>query len=285
MGASNLTPAAVRDVSGQGEPLPDDLRAAVSSSPDGASFVSRLLYFTEVTSTNDVATTLARRGAPEGTIVAAGEQTAGRGRQGRDWFSAPDAGLYVSVVFRGEQLAVLTLMTGVALAEAMRSSTGLIPEIKWPNDLVVRHPATRAARKLAGILVEASGSGSTLDFAIVGFGINVRAPAGLPRELLHRAISIEEELGRPVDRGAVLGHALGSLGRWRAAVLRDGPGLMLDRWRELAPSHHGAAVEFEGASGWTSGTTDGIDDGGALRVRTAQGVVQIVAGELRWREL
>ena len=267
------------------EPLPEDLAVALSSTFVATGFVSRVAYFAELPSTNDVAATLARGGAAEGTVIVAGAQTAGRGRQGKDWFSPPDAGLYTSVVFRREGLAVLTMMGGVALAEAVLSSTGFAVELKWPNDVIVRDQGTGTARKLAGILAEASGSGAALDFVVVGFGLNVRGAAGVPLQLVRHATSIEEELGRPVDRGLVLAHVLRSIGLWRATALREGPESVLDRWRELAPSHQGTVVEVEGASGWTRGTTEGIDETGALMVRTVHGVERIVAGALRWEGL
>src|SRR6185436_9792131 len=109
-------------------------------------------------STNDVAAHLAELGANEGTIVAADAQTAGRGRLGRSWFSPPGAGLYVSIVLRpsgdlsktGNPSALLTLASGVAIAEGVGASTGLPVEIKWPNDVMI------GRRKLAGILAEAT---------------------------------------------------------------------------------------------------------------------------------
>ncbi len=284
MDARSLTPAAATSARVREEPLPEDLALALS--PRFATgFVSRMLYFTELPSSNDVAATFARGGAPEGTVIMAGAQTAGRGRQGRDWFSPPDAGLYASIVFRGESLAVLTMMSGVALAEAVLSSTGLAVELKWPNDVVVRDQNAGTARKLAGILAEASGSGSALDFVVVGFGLNVRGATGVPLPLVRQATSIEAELGRPVDRGLVLAHVLRSIGSWRATALRQGPTSVLARWREFAPSHHGAVVEVEVSAGWTRGTTEGIDETGALIVRTAHGVERVVAGELRWEGL
>ena len=156
-------------------------------------------------STNDVAARLAESGAGEDNMVVAEMQTAGRGRHGRVWFSPPGAGLYVSMIMRpagattGEEnpAALLTLAAGVAIAEAVRAVTGLPSQIKWPNDIVV------GTRKLAGILAEGVVQAGTLQYIVLGFGLNLRT-AAYPPELSARATSIEAETGRPVDLAVML---------------------------------------------------------------------------------
>jgi len=237
----------------------------------------RLLYFTSATSTNDVAARAAALGAPDGTAVVAELQTAGRGRLGRAWYSPPGAGLYVSVVLRETGSGVppwVSLVAGVALAEAVRACTHLPVDIKWPNDLVV------GRRKLAGILAEASG-GPTIEYVVLGFGINLRS-AAYPPDIADRATSIEAELGRAVDRGVLLAECLASLLAWNNAVRAGQGAAVLDRWRVLSPSCRGNRVEWRTATGIASGTTDGIGEDGALLVRTDDRVERIVAGEVRW---
>jgi BirA family biotin operon repressor/biotin-[acetyl-CoA-carboxylase] ligase len=247
-------------------------------------FRAQIRWRPSVGSTNDVAMALAASGAPEGTTVVAEQQTAGRGRRGRSWFSPPGAGLYVSTVLRPAgsdtlppAVTLLTLTAGVALAEGVRTATGLPVDIKWPNDLVVER------RKLAGILAEAiSGPASGLQAIVLGFGINIRA-AAYPPDIAHRATSLETELGRPIDRGLVLAEVLASLAS-RYEELREGRlEAILTAWRALAPSSRGAAVEWVTPAGARQGRTDGIDDSGALLVRTDGGVERIVAGELTWK--
>lgn len=279
-------------------PLPADVVEALTATGIGVQPLGGpLRYFSEVSSTNDVAADLAAAGAADGTTVLADAQRAGRGRLGRTWFSPPGAGLYVSCIFRppspsltsvpglgpdgasaADATAIhtrLTLATGVALADAVRAATALPVDIKWPNDLVVDR------RKLAGILCEGSAVGSTVEYVIVGFGINLRSTA-YPREIANRATSLEAELGRPVDRGLVLTHALTSLRDWwmrlRAGRFDD----ILRRWRELSPSSRGARVEWTGPSGTIRGVTDGIDANGALRVLTGDRTFQIVSGNISW---
>jgi BirA family biotin operon repressor/biotin-[acetyl-CoA-carboxylase] ligase len=270
--------------------IPDDIAEALESVRFGAG-APQVLYFASVTSTNDVAARLADRGAPDGTTVVAELQTAGRGRLGRAWHSPPGAGLYVSVVLRPENVPgsvspgpriepgaffapLVTLAAGVALAEAVRRCTHLPIEIKWPNDLVV------GRRKLAGILIEASGSGG-VEYLVLGFGINLR-PAAYPPGLADRATSIEVELGRAVERGRLLAECLASLAAWSDGLRAGKAERILERWQSLAPSSRGARVEWAAQAGIASGVTEGIDRDGALLVRTDDRLERIIAGEVRW---
>ncbi len=269
-------------------PLPADIAAALARLagrfPGGRPPVVHC--FASLPSTNDHADRLAERGTPDGTAIVAEQQTAGRGRLGRAWFSPPGAGLYVSVVVQlagagqsideagGRTPALVTLAAGVGFTEGVRTCTGLPIEIKWPNDLVV------SRRKLAGILTEASGRGD-LRYAVVGVGINLRT-AAYPRDIADRATSIEAELGRPVERGTLLAECLAAFAE-RGAELRKGDAdAILRRWRALAPSSTGATVEWTTPAGTCSGITCGIDGDGALLVQTGSRVERILAGEVRW---
>jgi BirA family biotin operon repressor/biotin-[acetyl-CoA-carboxylase] ligase len=276
----------------QADAPPPDIADALAASGDRrGGFGAPFFYFPTIGSTNDIAARLAGGGAPEGTTVAAEAQTAGRGRLGRTWFSPPGAGLYVSIVIRpdagarkgptgtaaaGPGLpAVLTLVSGVALAEAIRETTGLQAEIKWPNDLVFER------RKLAGILAEASAQGSELDYVILGFGVNIR-PVTYPPDVAHRATSIEAELGRPVDRGLLLARALENLSMSREAVRRGEVAGVLDRWRRMSPSAVGARVEWRASGGALTGRTAGLGEDGALIVERDGRLERVVAGEVIW---
>src|SRR5918994_3589076 len=145
------------------EPLPPEISAALRATADRrGTFGEPSYFFSETHSTNDVAATLAERGAPEGATVIASSQTAGRGRFGRGWFSPPGAGLYVSVVFRDPRaVPLLTLAGGVAVADGITAATGLPLSLKWPNDVVVEGGVALGRsrrRKLAGVLAEGSTS-------------------------------------------------------------------------------------------------------------------------------
>lgn len=249
-----------------------------------APFGVEVHHFAETTSTNDVAAALAERGAPEGAIVIAGCQTAGRGRLGREWHSPADAGLYVSLVCRNRAAApLLTLAGGVAVAEGVRAATGLPVEIKWPNDIVV--PAGGASprwRKLAGILAEASSGEDGLQYVVLGFGLNLR-PAAFPAAVADRATSIETELGRAVDAGLVLVEVLAAFAACFRALAAGHRRGVLDRWRALAPSASGSRITWQTEDGPREGTTAGIDADGALLVKTAGGRSRIISGDITWR--
>ncbi len=262
----------------------DIARALSASVARRGAFGASWEYFDEIGSTNDAALRAAEQGAPEGLVFIAGAQTAGRGRLGRSWHSPPEAGLYVSTILRRPALARwITLAGGVAVAQGIRDATGLPVQIKWPNDVVaVTGQAFQSRRKLAGILAEASSGADAIQYVVLGFGINLRTSV-LPPELEGRAGSLEGELGRQVDGGAVLASALAELHRVTGAVITSGPSSLLAEWLHLSPSAHGAGVEWDGSDRVRTGVSAGIDADGALRVATADGIERIVSGEVRWK--
>ena len=255
---------------------------------DSAPLGSRVLYFPVASSTNDLAAKLAQQGTPDGTLVMAGQQTAGRGRGGHQWYSPPGSGLYVSMVLEthpghsGDWVHALTLATGVALAEGLHAASGLPIVIKWPNDLVMAPAGTvRGARKLAGILAEAQTDAGSLSHVIVGIGVNV-GPAAWPPEISSRATSLEEELGRAVDPALVLGASLARIGTWVRRLRAGHAAIVRTRWQQLAVGASGATVEIPHAEGARRGVTCGIDGDGALLVRHGTETERVVGGEVTW---
>ena len=222
---------------------------------------------------------MADRGAPEGRVIVANAQSAGRGRHGRSWASPPGAGLYLSVVLRppAHALPLLTIAAGVAVAEAIQAATGLVADVKWPNDVYAH------GRKVAGILAEASSSNAVaaIYHVIVGAGINVM-PAAHPPEIAGRATSLEAELGRAVDRGLLLAEYLCALAARYQDLLDHHGDAVVRAWRVRAASMLGRRVEWEGGGATRDGVALDIDDTGALVVRTAAGAVRLAAGEVRW---
>ncbi len=268
-------------------PPPDIADAIARVRPRLGRLGRSVLHFPSIGSTNDVASDLASGGDREGVVVLADQQTAGRGRRGRIWFSPAGSGLYVSIVLAPGRARVdpvratllLTLAAGVALSEAVESATALRAAIKWPNDLLV------GRRKLAGILAEAvapdGGRERGAMSVVLGYGINV-GPMAYPPELADRATSIETELGRPADRAALLAETLAAMARRYDDLLEGRFDAILDAWRARASGAQGARVSWATPTGPRSGVTVGIDDHGALLVRTADGTERIVAGELTW---
>jgi BirA family biotin operon repressor/biotin-[acetyl-CoA-carboxylase] ligase len=243
-------------------------------------FGRRLLWYAEVPSTNDCAASMAERGEPEGCVVIANAQSAGRGRQGREWVSPPGAGLYVSIVLRPspQAIALVTIAAGVAVAEGIQRATGLAPGLKWPNDVYL------GERKVAGVLAEGSVGadvyvGPNVQWVILGIGINV-TPAAYPPVVAARATSIEHELGRASDRGLLLTECLAALAA-RYDNLQSGRAeVVTDAWRARARSTLGRAVTWTSSDGTFEGIAEDIDATGALIVMTASGPTRIISGEV-----
>lgn len=165
---------------------PLELRGSLNT----ALFGKHIYYKPEVDSTNRWARAMASKGEPEGAVFIAEAQTHGKGRLGRNWASAPGLGLWVSMILRPRispaELAVITVITAVAAAQAIYQTSGIQVQIKWPNDLVYQE------RKLGGILAELKGEMDQVHYLILGIGINVNhEPEDFPSELAQKAISLK----------------------------------------------------------------------------------------------
>ena len=263
------------------EVLPAEFAESLArASPRLGSFAKEVVWYASVSSTSDAAAVLAERGAAEGLVVAANAQTAGRGRFGRGWASPAAAGLYVSVVLRPGAAVVpmLTIAAGVAVAEGIQEATGLRCDLKWPNDLYVR------TRKVAGILAEASTTTADISgirYVVLGFGINVM-PSNYPPEVAVRATSLEDELGREVDRALVLAECLLALSRRYADLGQGRSADVIAEWRTRAATTLGRKVRLEAAGTQLEGIAENIDETGALVVQTASGVLRVTSGEVQW---
>jgi BirA family biotin operon repressor/biotin-[acetyl-CoA-carboxylase] ligase len=260
----------------------DDLRAAVAADSRISEFV-RLDWRAEVDSTNDIALALAAQGAPDGTAILAGQQHAGRGRRGRDWFSPAGAGVYLSIILRPatSMLPLVTLGAGVAVARAGIRATGLPLELKWPNDLVIGRPW----RKLGGILCETSGTGSQVEAVVVGVGVNL-LPAAYPPDLADHATSLESELGRPPDVVHFVVEVLAELRELSTRLRVEDRSWVLGHWRRLAaPGLGQAAIHWQDQGITRHGWARDVDEDGALVVERDGRRERIVAGEVTWERL
>ena len=255
------------------DPLPEEFATSIRLTKQRLGiFGHRVLWYSEVGSTNDIAGTFAENGADEGLVVLADRQTAGRGRLGRSWASPSGAGIYVSVVLRPTPAAaqLVTIAAGVAVTDGIASATGLSTHVKWPNDVHV------SGRKLAGILAEGAAN-----HVVLGIGINVQ-PAAYPPDVASRATSIEAELGRPVDRALVLAACLAALASRYRELHENRPAGIVDAWRKRAAPMLGRRVEWESAGERHTGLAENIDDDGALIVKVGAGTLKIRSGEVRW---
>jgi BirA family biotin operon repressor/biotin-[acetyl-CoA-carboxylase] ligase len=251
------------------------------------------LHFAPVTgSTNSDAMAAARGGAPHGAVFFADEQTAGRGRGDHAWHSAAGEGLYVSVLLRPDLapafLPLLPLAAGLAAADAIRAVTGLLVDLRWPNDLLL------GPRKTGGILVEAQSHAQTqarpqatsIAFAVVGIGINVHQRSFDPG-LATPATSLDLEagyvFGQRTSRQALLAGLLKSLERETRGLLDPALRSTIPARVENASTWvRGRLVEVHGPQTFT-GTTEGLDEHGFLLLRTSQGTVQVQTGGIRER--
>lgn len=252
--------------------------AELEMSLAGTVFASKLHFSPATDSTNSDALAAARSDAPHGSVYFADEQRAGRGRGDHTWDSAAGAGLYASVLLRtpipAARLPLLPLAAGLAAAEAIRAVTGLIIDLRWPNDLLI------GPRKAGGILVEAKTESSTVAFAVVGIGINVHqrafaAAASTP------ATSLDLEARRRIHRQDLLVSLLKSLQRETLGLLDPAPEQTIPRRVEKASTWvRGRRVEVHGPQACT-GVTAGLDEHGFLLVRTADGLVTVQTGGIR----
>jgi BirA family biotin operon repressor/biotin-[acetyl-CoA-carboxylase] ligase len=240
-----------------------------------------LIYLPETGSTNDKAKHLANEGAPEGTLVIADFQTAGRGRLDRRWVAPPGGSLLMSLLFRPalapQQIQRLTMICGLAVADAIESETGVVAGLKWPNDIVVD------GAKAGGILTESGFRGNQVEWAIVGIGLNVNLDlAQLPEDLLMPATSLSHALGSKVPRLPLLLAFLQAVER-RYQALRAGHSPHGEWAAKLVTI--GQRVVASTQDGIIEGVAEGVDADGALLVRLAGGSLQtVVAGDVTLRK-
>ncbi len=236
-------------------------------------------YFTETDSTNTRAEELAAAGSPEGTLVIAEKQTAGRGRSGRSWYSGSRNGIYISLILRPERtpskVQVITLMTAVAASEALISICDLPLLIKWPNDILIN------GKKAAGILTTMESRGSEVTHIVVGIGINVNTDTGsMPGEIRNIATSLFHESGRKLYRVEVLRAFLESFEE-KYRLFRDGRfPVILDEWVKYS-GLSGKNVEIIMKGKKIEGTVTGIDRNGYLQIRNGTGIqYEVISGEI-----
>ncbi len=232
--------------------------------------------FQQTTSTNDVIEKLARDGVKEGVVVFAESQTTGRGRMGRKWMSPAGKGLWFSLLLRPDlrpqQATQLTVASAVALHQAILRTTGLSPEIKWPNDLLLR------GRKVAGILTEMHAELDQITHLILGIGIDVNlSSADFPADLRRTATSLKVELGKPVPRPELAVAVLIAMDAAYARVLCGDFAALATEW-EAHCSTVGAQVAIRAGERVIRGRAESLSEDGALLVRTEHGHLERVVG-------
>jgi BirA family biotin operon repressor/biotin-[acetyl-CoA-carboxylase] ligase len=241
-----------------------NLRKAISDLPLGG-----LRAFEKIGSTNDVALAWAADGAPDLAMVYAEEQTSGRGRGDRRWFTPAGTALAFSLVLRPvpdeeQSLGFFSGLGAMAVCQAL-GLRGLHPEIKWPNDVLLNR------RKVCGVLVEAVWTGEDLDSIVLGVGVNVKSEA-IPTsdQLNFPATSIETEMGESVDRLTLLKDILQALIYWRGLLMKD---VFSSTWeKQLAFRGEQVEIQVEGFP-VRVGKIEGLEKNGTLRLRSTDGQV------------
>lgn len=259
--------------------IPDILVPSLVRAELGDAAIGReIVHYFRIGSTNAVALNLAAEGADHGTVVVAEEQTAGRGRLGRAWFSEKSSGIYASIILRPPlspaAAPVLTLMAGLAAHKAVSAATGLTVDIRWPNDLLVN------GKKVCGILTEMSAELDRLHAVVLGIGINVNHSL-MPPELENIATSLRMEAHRAISRIQVLAALLRELDRHYQLLLKSGNKAITERWEAASTFAHGKRVRVVTATGEALVTTAGVDPSGALKIQYDDGRTEcLMAGEV-----
>ena len=240
-------------------------------------FRGPIYHFDTETSTNDTARALGFRGAPEGTLVVAEAQSAGRGRLGRTWFSPPGVGIYASLLLRPPlpptDLPQITLTAAVAVVRALNRETGVSAGIKWPNDLIV------GEKKAGGILTEMETESDQIRYVVVGLGLNVNNP-DIPPELANTATSLLQETGSFFPRVPILRAWLEEFeDLYQQFLDREFPNI-LEEWKQHTVTL-GRWVTVRQGLKEMRGLALEVAPDGALLLKTAAGeVLRVTSGEI-----
>ena len=258
-----------------------DAETILSCLPETYPWKDLFHYTDTIGSTNDTLKQWAAEGAPHGTVLAAGQQTGGRGRMGRSFHSPQGTGVYLSILLRPQcapdQIMHLTCAAAAAMVDAVEQAAGFRPSIKWTNDLVFGH------QKLGGILTELGLSAQGLDYCIIGIGINcLQSREDFPEELQNMAASLSMIAGKPVEPSLLAGAMMEALFRMDEKLL-TGKEEILRIYRENCITL-GTEISLVRGEEIRHGKALDIDGDGALLVEFAPGQVETVnSGEVSIR--
>ncbi|HXO61590.1 MAG TPA: biotin--[acetyl-CoA-carboxylase] ligase [Candidatus Acidoferrales bacterium] len=261
------------------EQVPDILTAdMLRQRLRGSLFGKRIYHFFKTDSTNRVALELGHAGEPEGAVVLAEEQTAGRGRAGHTWHSERATGIYATLLLRPRlapvQAPLLTMMAGLSAHAAVQAVTGLNVDLKWPNDLLI------SGKKVGGILTEMHAEPTQVRFVIVGIGINVNQEK-FPADLSGKTTSLRTETSRTQSRLEVLVQFLRQFERDYQELLREGATSVVKRFEATSSYARGKRVRVTNGRESFTGVTAGLEEEGLLRVKRDTGeTTAVIAGDV-----
>jgi len=257
----------------------DSLSAASIADNLETHFIGRrVICYPRLTSTMEVAKREAtRRGAAEGTVIVADEQTAGKGRLKRIWLS-PKGNIALSVILYPDvaYLPSLIMIASLAVVHCIEAVTGLKSQIKWPNDVLIN------GRKVCGILIESDVKGNMVDYAIIGIGINVNLRLSDFPDILYTATSLSHELGREVSRLDVIRQLLVEIERLYLTLQTGGS--IYEEWRDSLVTL-GRRVRVKSGRTIYEGVAESVTTDGSLLLRRSDGsLTKIVAGDVTLRD-
>ncbi len=254
--------------------LPGEIKSRLKTKILG----KNILAYRTLGSTNQLGFRLAESGLGEGTLIVADEQTQGRGRMGRSWYSPPKLGLWISLILRPEippfKAPGLSTCAGLALAQTIGDLTGMDAKIKWPNDCLLN------GRKVGGILLELSAELDRINFVIVGIGVNVNhLSSDFPKKLSSVATSIRMEWGKEISRIKLLTSFVKRFETIYLDFKKNGLAPQLQLIKKFS-SLLGKKVMVKFGKEKIEGVAQDIDDNGSLIIRTKKGERVVRAGEV-----
>lgn len=239
-------------------------------------FYSQLRVIAETKSTNDDL----KKNAPtldDASVLISEKQTAGKGRNGRSFVSNDGKGIYCSILlkpqFEPDLYLKLSILSGIILCETIRKHTGLIPTLKWPNDILIK------GRKVAGILCESSFQSGKQPTFIIGFGLNVYLQ-DFPAELEDIATTLEDNCSRPLDRNVLVVEFLNRLATYYQRLDK----LSLEKMAAPYELRTGTPITVHGPKTTYSATIEGIEDDGQLQIRVGDMIESLISYEITIRE-
>jgi len=237
----------------------------------------RVIYYPRVTSTNEIAKQEAQRGAVEGTVVIADEQTAGKGRLKRVWLS-PKGSIALSIILRPSvvYLPFLIMVSSLAVVHSIEAVTGLKSQLRWPNDVLVN------GKKVAGILIENNVRGDIVNYAVIGIGVNINLKLSDFPEILPAATSLSDELGRNMSRLALIRRLLVEIEKLYLALSTGGS--IYQEWQDNLVTL-GRRVHIKSGKTDYEGIAESVAGDGSLLLRHPDGsLTKIVAGDVTLRD-
>jgi BirA family biotin operon repressor/biotin-[acetyl-CoA-carboxylase] ligase len=256
----------------------DSLSPALITADLATRFIGqRVIYYPKLASTMDVAREKAQRGAAEGTVIIAEEQTAGKGRSKRVWLS-PRGSIALSVILYPSlsYLPYLIMLASLAVVDSIESIAGLKAQLKWPNDVLID------GKKVCGILVESDLRASAVAYAIIGIGINVNLRLADFPQISALATSLADELGQDVSRVEMIRHLLVEMERLYLTLPDGEP--VYRAWRDRLVTL-GRKVQVKSGKSVLEGTAESVARDGSLLLRHSNGsLTRIVAGDVSLRD-